>query len=105
MPIATTIPFRSSPITNVAITITNAAILSNHKESALGFFFFLVFKNSITGASPVALWLSVHVPLRRPQDRVVRQLVRIPGADVALLVKPCCGRRPTYKVEEDGHEC
>ena len=19
--------------------------------------------------------------------------------------KPCCGMRPTYKVEEDGHEC
>ena len=19
--------------------------------------------------------------------------------------KPCCGRRPTYKVEEDGHGC
>ena len=26
-------------------------------------------------------------------------------ADMALLVKPCCGRRPTYKVEEDGHGC
>src|SRR3712207_8734908 len=23
----------------------------------------------------------------------------------APLVKPCCGRRPTYKVEEDGHGC
>ena len=29
--------------------------------------------------------------------------VRIQGADMALLVKPCCGRRSTYKVEEDGH--
>ena len=29
----------------------------------------------------------------------------IPGADMALLVEPCCGRRPTYKVEEDGHRC
>ena len=28
--------------------------------------------------------------------------VRIPRA---LLVKPCCGRHPTYKVEDDGHEC
>ena len=30
--------------------------------------------------------------------------VRILGADVALLGKPCCGRCPTYKVEEDGHD-
>ena len=32
-------------------------------------------------------------------------LVGIPGVDMAALVKPCCGRRPTYKVEEDGHGC
>ena len=31
--------------------------------------------------------------------------VRIPGVDMAPLVKPCCGRRPTYKVEEGGHGC
>ena len=31
--------------------------------------------------------------------------VRILGADMALLIKPCCGRRPTYKLEEDGHRC
>ena len=23
----------------------------------------------------------------------------------APLIKPCCGRRPTHKVEEDGHRC
>ena len=28
--------------------------------------------------------------------------VWIPGADMALFGKPCCGRHPTYKVEEDG---
>ena len=27
--------------------------------------------------------------------------VQILGADMAPLGKPCCGRRPTYKVEED----
>ena len=31
--------------------------------------------------------------------------VRIPGADMAPLGKPCCGRHPTYKVEEEGHGC
>ena len=32
-------------------------------------------------------------------------LFRIPGVDKALLGKPCCGRGPTYKVEEAGHRC
>ena len=31
--------------------------------------------------------------------------VQIPGADTAPLGKPCCGRRPTYKVEEDECGC
>ena len=29
--------------------------------------------------------------------------VQIPAADMAPLGKPCCGSRPTYKVEKDGH--
>ena len=31
--------------------------------------------------------------------------VWVPGADTARLGKPCYGRRPTYKVEEDGNGC
>ena len=31
--------------------------------------------------------------------------VQIWGADMALHGTPCCGRHPTYKVEEDGHGC
>ena len=31
--------------------------------------------------------------------------VWITGVDMALLGKACCGRCPTYKVEEDGHRC
>ena len=31
--------------------------------------------------------------------------VRIPSGDLAPCGKPCCGRHPTYKVEEDGHGC
>ena len=31
--------------------------------------------------------------------------VQIWDEDMALLGKPCCGRCPTYKVEEDGHGC
>ena len=28
-----------------------------------------------------------------------------PGVDMALFDTPCCGSRPTYKVEEDRHGC
>ena len=31
--------------------------------------------------------------------------VLILGADMAPLGKPCCGRCPRYKVEEDGRGC
>ena len=32
-------------------------------------------------------------------------LVRIPSVDMAPPGKPCCGRHPTYKMEEEGHGC
>ena len=32
-------------------------------------------------------------------------LVQIPGTDMAPLMRPCCGRSPICKVEEDGHRC
>ena len=51
-------------------------------------------------ASLVAQQLSVYIPLRQPGSPV-----RILGADMALLGTPCCGRCPTYKVEEGGHGC
>ena len=31
--------------------------------------------------------------------------VQILGVDMSPLGKPCCGRGPTYKVEEDGNGC
>ena len=42
------------------------------------------------GAGPVAEWLSSRVPLRRPRV----SLVRILGADMAPLVRPCRGGIP-----------
>ena len=55
----------------------------------------------IRGASLVAQQLSVHIPLQVARGSPVR----IPDVDMAPLGKPCCGRRPTYKVKEDGHRC
>ena len=31
--------------------------------------------------------------------------VLIPAVDMPPLIKPRCGRHPTYKVEEDRHRC
>ena len=61
----------------------------------------ILHKNSM-GASPVAQRLSAHIALFSGPGSQVQIL----NADVALLgKKPCCGRRPTYKIEEDGHGC
>ena len=43
--------------------------------------------------------LSSHVPLQWPGVHWFGSWVWT----YAPLVKPCCGRCPTYKVEEDGH--
>ena len=56
----------------------------------------------ILGAGPMAQWLSSHVPLLGDSE--------FAGSDPrcghgTAWQKSCCGRRPTYKVEEDGHGC
>ena len=53
----------------------------------------------ILGAGPVVQQLSAHVPALAARGSPVRIL----GVDMAPFGTPCCGRRPTYKVEEDGH--
>ena len=53
------------------------------------------------GAGSVAEQLSLHIPLWWP--RVHRFGSRV--QTYALLIKPCCGGRPTYGVEGDGHGC
>ena len=59
-------------------------------------------KLSKVGASPVAQWLSSHVPLLCS--------LGFAGWDPRCghgnaWQKPCCGRHPMYKVEDDGHGC
>ena len=58
-------------------------------------------KKKISGACPMGQQLSSHIPLQQPQVCRFRSWVRT----YALLFKLCCGRCPTYKVEEDGHGC
>ena len=57
--------------------------------------------NKPSGISLVVQWLSAQCYASAAWGLPVR----IPGADTVLRGKPCCGRRPTYKVEEDGHGC
>ena len=55
-----------------------------------------------SGARAVAQRLSSHIPILSGLGFAGSD----PGADMAPHGKtPCCGRRPTYKVEEDGHGC
>ena len=45
------------------------------------------------------------VKYARSASAAQRSPVQILGADMAPIIKLCCGRHPTYKVEEDGHGC
>ena len=45
------------------------------------------------------------VKFARSASEARRSPVQISGEDMALHGKPCCGRHPTCKVEEDGHGC
>ena len=58
---------------------------------------YTVGRNAAPWACLVVQQLSAQVPLWRPGVRWFRSM--------APLGKPCCGRHPTYKVEEDGHGC
>ena len=49
----------------------------------------------------MAQWLSSHILLLSGPGFAGSD----PGADMASLGKPYCGRYPTYKAEEDGHGC
>ena len=61
----------------------------------------LSIKINSKGAGLVAQRLSAHILLCRPGIRRFGFWVWT----FAPLVKSCCGRCPTYKVEEDGHGC
>ena len=58
-------------------------------------------KTTAEGAGPVAEWLSSHVPLLGGPGFAGSD----PGCGHGTAWQPCCGRRPTYKLEEDGHGC
>ena len=60
-----------------------------------------VHQNIINGGWPGG----AAVKCARSASAALGLLVWIPGADMARLGKPCHGRCPMYKVEEDGHRC
>ena len=59
-------------------------------------------KRLFVGASPVAQRLSSHIPLLSGLGFTVLDSGCGYGSSWQKL---CCGRCPTYKVEEDGHGC
>ena len=79
-------------------------LLQPHRSRGLRFFLQvkITTKLGLVGAGPVAQRLSAHILLLGG--------LGFAGLDPRCghgtpLVKPCCGRRPTYKIEEDGHRC
>ena len=58
-------------------------------------------KERTSGAHRAAQRLSSHIPLRWPGVHKFRSQVQT----YAPLGKPCCGKHPTYNIEEDGHGC
>ena len=58
-------------------------------------------KPKVVGAGPVAQRLSAHVPLLGGPGFAGSD----PGCGHGTAWQPCCGRRPTHKLEEDGHGC
>ena len=65
-----------------------------HSKLPCGFWI----RKRTAGAGPVAQWFSSHVLL-------LGSPVQSPGAGMAPLGTPYCGRCPTHKVEEDGYGC
>ena len=65
-------------------------------KSLLTYAFFK--KKLLLGTGPVAQQLSSHIPLLGGPEFAGLDA----RMDMAPLGTPCCGRRPTYKVEEDG---
>ena len=62
----------------------------------------LLLKTLLLGAGSVVQRLSSHIPLLGSPGFTSLD----PGCRHGTTwQKPCCGRCPTYKVEEDGHGC
>ena len=79
--------------------LVNVVAMINGEMSMSSHFFFNIKKYSqgLPGGVAVkfalsAWWSGVHQ-------------LRSQAWTYILLIKPCCGRHPTYKVEEDGHRC
>ena len=75
--------------------------LESHCELPHGFVFQFTSKFTFCGVRPCG----AAVKCAHSASVAWGSPVRIPGADMAPLGKPCCGRHPTYKGEEDGHGC